>query len=408
MKTIISAIFVLFILSSEIFACTTFIISGKYTQDGRPILFKNRDTDEMNNGLVLFTDGKYRYIGLVDGNENNGTMVWGGYNETGFAIINSAAYNNNTGDTSSLVDREGIVMKMALQSCRTLKDFEDMLNSMPKPLGVDANFGVIDAYGGAAYYETGNYDFKRYNADDPAVCANGVLVRTNHSMRGELEKGFGFCRFRTATDALTKAAVQKKLTPQFLFSITSRNLTHSLTKTDLMKNLPPNDLQPDYRFFIDYIPRNSTASVVMIVGANNEKKAGETMMWTILGFPLTSVALPVWITEDGTLPRAVTLNQDLRAPLCSAALKLKGKCFPITYDRGYNYINFAAVANRKNTGIMQLLQPVEKEIFKRGNAVAGSMAKGNKSDKDIKEFYGWIDQYLESSYKKIFAIDLGI
>ena len=33
------------------FACTTFLISGKSTADGKPILFKNRDTDNPNNAL---------------------------------------------------------------------------------------------------------------------------------------------------------------------------------------------------------------------------------------------------------------------------------------------------------------------------------------------------------------------
>ncbi len=140
-------------------ACTTFLISGKSTADGKPILFKNRDTDNMQNSLAFFTDGKYKYIGLVDGSETRSKMVWGGYNETGFAIINSAAYNNNIGDTTKLIDQEGVLMKLALQCCRTLEDFEKLLLTLPKPLGVDANFGVIDASGGAAYYETGNFRF---------------------------------------------------------------------------------------------------------------------------------------------------------------------------------------------------------------------------------------------------------
>jgi len=277
---------------------------------------------------------------------------------------------------------------------------------MPKPIGVDANFGVIDAYGGAAYYETGNFDFKRYDADDPRVCSNGVLIRTNHSMRGEKEKGFGFCRFQTATDALMKAAAEKKLTPQFLFSITSRNLNHSLTKTNLMANLPFNDKEPAYRFFIDYIPRNSTASAIMVVGANNEKTANQTMMWTILGFPLTSVAVPVWITEDGALPKSLRLNTGHKAPLCTAALVLKAKCFPITYDRGYNYINFAALANRQRTGIMQRLQPVEQDIFKKGDDVIAEMRKNGKSDKAIHDFYNWTDRHIESSFARIFGIKI--
>ena len=83
---------------------------------------------------------------------------------TGFAIMNSASYNLNLQDTSKLKDNEGFVMKKALQSCATLQDFEALLKSLPKPMGVNANFGVIDANGGAAYYETSNYTFIKFNA----------------------------------------------------------------------------------------------------------------------------------------------------------------------------------------------------------------------------------------------------
>ena len=45
-------------------ACTTAIVSGKYTADGRPLLFKQRDTPQLENKLVAFQDGKYRTDGL--------------------------------------------------------------------------------------------------------------------------------------------------------------------------------------------------------------------------------------------------------------------------------------------------------------------------------------------------------
>ncbi|MDZ7633897.1 MAG: hypothetical protein U5L72_05450 [Bacteroidales bacterium] len=130
MKKIISifAIGFLMILSDHAFACTTYIVSGKYTADGKPLLFKNRDTGEMNNALVLFEDGKYKYLALVNGKETSwNKSVWGGYNEQGFAIINSAAYNNNTDDTVKLTGRDGLLMKQALMYCSTLEDFEHLL-----------------------------------------------------------------------------------------------------------------------------------------------------------------------------------------------------------------------------------------------------------------------------------------
>ena len=400
----LTCFFLLF--AAQTFACTTFLISGRNTADGKPILFKNRDTDELKNSLVHFNDGRYKYIGLVDGIKEWKKAVWGGYNETGFAIINSAAYNNNIGDTTKFKDQEGVIMKLALQTCRTLQDFENLLKSLPKPSGLDANFGVIDAFGGASYYETGNYNFTRFDANDPLLAPNGILVRTNHSLSADLTKGFGFCRFNTAVSALMKAAAEKQISPQFLFNNLSRNLTHSLTNTDLWADLPENRAIPEFKFFIDYIPRVSTASAIMIVGAKNREHVKDAMMWTILGFPLTSVAIPVWISAGDVLPKALTMDEKFQSPICTAALKFKAECFPITYDRGTNYINLSAVINRQNNGYVQLLKPIEQEIFDKANLLTAELEKGSKMRKDILSFYEWIDQYLSKTYQVQFGVEL--
>ena len=55
----------LFVLSYQTYACTVAVISGKYTKDGRPLLWKNRDTNYINNQIMFFNDGKYEYMGLV-------------------------------------------------------------------------------------------------------------------------------------------------------------------------------------------------------------------------------------------------------------------------------------------------------------------------------------------------------
>lgn len=404
-RTILLCILIL-ILTAPTFACTTFLISGKYTSDGKPLLFKNRDADEMQNSLAFFSDGKYKFIGLVNGNTKWNKEVWGGYNEAGFAIINTAAYNNNIGDTTKLKDQEGVMMKLALQTCATLEDFENLLGSLPKPMGSDANFGVIDAFGGAAFYETGNYRFKKFDANDSTVTKNGILVRTNHSLSADLTKGFGFCRYNTAFSALNKAYNEKKIAPEFLFNMLSRNLYHSLTKTDLSVDLPKQRNKPEFKFFIDYIPRESTASAILIVGAKDQKHAKNAMMWTILGFPLTSVAVPTWISAGNQLPKAVTMDKNYKSPICMAALKLKGECFPITYDRGTNYINLSAVINQQKSGYMQLLQPVESDIFARANLLAAELERGRKTEADIRLFYTWIDAYLSKTFHEKFDLNL--
>lgn len=404
-------LFVLLVLlagtTGELWSCTTFIMSGKNTPDGRPLLYKNRDTGTLENALVYFTDGRYDYIGLVDSKESWKREVWGGFNSAGFAIMNTAAYNNNTGDTTKLADREGEVMKMALATCATLDDFEKMLTDMAKPIGVDANFGVIDAQGGAAYYETGNFGFKKIDANDPALAPHGLLIRTNFSFTGKAGEGGGYIRYAAATEALNMALAQNKLDPRYLINNISRNLTHGLTKVNLRENLPAVAAETTFRNFDDFIPRTSTASAILVVGAAKGEDPANAMMWTLAGFPLTTVAVPVWVSAGRNLPWVVSMKENLHAPLCDAALALKRQLFPITRGSGGKYMDVALLLNLDRSGFLQKLEPVENEIFRRtGELVAAMPARGKMQKEKITEHYKWLDSYIIQSYKELFGTEV--
>ncbi|MBQ1831250.1 MAG: hypothetical protein II112_02650, partial [Bacteroidales bacterium] len=50
-------------------ACTSAIFTGKSTPDGRPLLWKHRDTGELDNRIEFFPAGngrKYGFLGLVN------------------------------------------------------------------------------------------------------------------------------------------------------------------------------------------------------------------------------------------------------------------------------------------------------------------------------------------------------
>jgi hypothetical protein len=393
-------------MTGDIWSCTTFIISGKNTPDGKPILYKNRDTGTLDNAIVFFSDGKYQYIGVVDSRESWKQEVWGGFNSAGFAIMNSMAYNNNSGDTTKLADQEGIIMKLALASCATLADFEKMLTDLPKPLGVDSNFGVIDASGGAAYYETGNSGFRKIDANDPAMAPFGYLIRTNHSFTGDVNQGMGYIRYAAASEALNMAVAQKKPEPQYLLNNISRNLNHSLTKVNLRADLPRDNNSAEFRNFEDFIPRYSTASVIMVVGAAKGEDPSAAMAWMVAGSPLTAVAVPVWVSAGKNIPWVVSMKDDMHAPLCDAAMQLKGQLFPISRGNGSRYINVAALMNAEKTGILQRLEPVENEIFKKTSEMMTALS-GKKTDKAlIQDHYKWVDGYIIQAYKEVFGIEL--
>ena len=51
------------------------VISGKVTPDGRPLLWKNRDTDFPQNSVRYFSGGRYPFVAVVNSVEDNPTDV---------------------------------------------------------------------------------------------------------------------------------------------------------------------------------------------------------------------------------------------------------------------------------------------------------------------------------------------
>lgn len=401
---VIGLILFLFVFQAAFLPCTTAIISGKATVDGRPLLLKHRDADALQNRLVFFTDGKYKYIGLVNSHDSTNAEVWAGFNEAGFGIMNSASYNLRLKDTSKLKDLEGFLMKKALQVCASLEDFEKLLSELPKPLGVEANFGVIDAFGGAAYYETDNYTYKKFDVNDLETAPNGYLIRTNYSFAGEENQGAGYIRYHTASKLFSDKYEAGKFSFDFLLNDIPRCLTHSFTKENLFEQMPEKYDDTRYVYFRDYIPRYYSSAAVVIQGVMPDESPRLSTMWTILGFPLSSVAVPVWITDEGKLPLILQGNEKGIAPLCDLALKLKDKMFSTQKDARENYINLAAVVNKENTGILQKLVPVEDEVLLKAKKHINEWRGNGFRENEAKAFYNWIDDNLIKKIKSQFEM----
>lgn len=383
-------------------ACTTLVVSGKFTEDGRPLLWKNRDTDVLNNKLMFFADGKYTYIALVNSGDKTGSQIWIGFNSAGFAIMNSASYNLNVDDTTGVKDHDGEVMKLALQNCATVDEFEKFLREMKKPMGVESNFGVIDAQGGAAFFETGNFKFTKLNANDPAIAPYGYILHTNYSFTGKRDLGHGYIRYLTAEELIFEATGVYDLDYKFIIQKLARSLRHSLTNVDLYKY--PLTTQDEFNFvaFEDFIPRASSSSSIVIQGVKNDESPALTTMWTVLGFPLCSFTVPVWLTPYGKLPKALTAEYPGNAPLCDFALELKKKCYPVIRGHGDRYLNLTALLNSDKTGILQKLVPFENDILNETKWRLNDWRKSGINYAEITQYYKWIDEIVFPKFKNLF------
>lgn len=384
-------------------ACTTAVISGKATPDGRPLLWKLRDTEAYENKLMYMEDGKYAAVGLVNSDDAEGTQIWSGSNEMGFAIMNSASFNLRNNDTITYRDKEGFLMKQALISCATVDEFEQFLKDYPKPMGVEANFGVIDATGAAAYFETDDNGYTKFDANDPVLAPNGYIIRSNYSYTGTPNVGYGFIRFSTTESLFYEAAGANQLDLDFLMNKVSRSQYNSLTKVDLFENLPADEFDATYVNNQDCITRYSTTNSMVIQGVKDGENADFTTIWTILGNPLSAVNIPVWVDKKVSLPEVMTAVEDFNSPMCDMSLILKDVFHPITRGSGTAYMDMSKVANLMGTGIYQKIKPLEDEIVARGKGLLDKWRrKGKRDQEDVKEFYKYLDETVQPVYRSLF------
>lgn len=390
------------------FACTTVVISGSATPDGRPLLFKNRDTGNPDNKVIFNKDGKYPYIGVTASDDSLCVHIWQGVNSEGFAIMNSLSYNINYGDTTKVTGKDnGTFIKLALETCATLDDFERLIETTPKPLGVEANFGVIDAHGGAAYYETGNDGYTKFDANDPSTAPFGYIIRTNFSFTGPIDKGEGYIRYQTAEDLMYRAVSMDDLTIDFMLQDFTRCLKHSLTKADLYAIQPESDREPVFVPFEDFIPRYSTASSTLIKGVQENEAPELSTMWTILGFSLCSVAIPAWVGDGGFVPSILMSDAATgNAPICNAANELKGRCFPVKRGSGEKYLDLSVVINKQGNGILQSLIPLEDAIIEMTEVRLDKWREKGFSSKDASGLCKQIDKDVVKWFEEYFSIDM--
>lgn len=302
------------------------IVAARASATGRPLLWKHRDTGADNNFLARVepTDSTFGYVALFNAGDSTLAEAWQGMNERGLAIMNTASYNLAP-DTAKFLDQEGVVMTAALRTCTTVDEFECLLGSLPKPMGVQANFGVIDAYGGAAYFETSDHAWTRFDvADSPT----GVIIRSNFSVSGAPGQGSGYIRYNTA-DSLSRHAVARgAVSPQLLTDTLSRSFYHSLTGHDYMA---------EGEHFVanrDFIPRDISTSSIVIEGASEPGQ--NPVMWAALGYPPVTAVQRVTLTEipSGFLPDSIW-----RSLACDEAMALRASAIPFPGGSGPGYLD---------------------------------------------------------------------
>ena len=383
--------------STYTLACTTGIVSGKYTADGRPLLFKQRDSEQADNVYVYSNSGKYAYIGVVPiGDKENRRVVYG-HNEKGLAIMNSNSYNLE-GPIQGKATKHNLI-RLGLEGCATVDEFETMLRKLA-PFAYGSNYGCLDATGACVYLECGCEGVKRYDADDPKVAPHGYIVRSNFGMSGDLKKGKGYPRYVVACELFEQAAREKRLDWRTLFSF-SRSLRHGWTHMDLNDWMPECESSDCMMPFRDFIPRYITGSAVVYQGVKRGESPMLTTAWVSIAHPLTTVCIPLWFGQNHQMPACVQRRAGGDCLLVNWGNALKRYLFPIDYGEGRDYIMLSHLINAEQSGVLQQILPVEEQIIRKGEAYLEQFRKANAITEDYTDYYRWVDEYVDAEYRKI-------
>ena len=365
------------------------------------MMFKHRDTDCLDNRIAYFQGDKYAFIGLMNAPTLDGE-VWSGVNEAGFCIMNTASYNLREDSLECQMDREGELMYHALANCATIADFEAWLETYPQPWGVEANFGIIDAQGGAAYFEMNNSRYIKYDVNAEQ---SGYRVVTNFSFAGRYEDYEGWERYQTASAIMQEAfSREKEMTAIDALNLFSRKYRHEVLGVNYYQ-----ENAPQYIVDQDFIPRRITSAVVYFEGVKAGENPRQAVMWTALGYPACAVAIPL-LVHPKHLPvymlardAKATKGVGLHAEMCDVSLRIKDQwAFPMHISNGNRYVALQTILvdNENKPALMTCTNDVETKILSDFLPIYQQWTTGKISDKEFWKSYdnvasGWMKTYYD-------------
>ncbi len=334
--------------------CTTGLASGAATPDGRPLLWKNRDVMTANQEFHYVDDGRIPFISITYRNEDD--EYYGGINAAGFAVENSNSYNlgpNRGGDD------DGYIHMLALATCRTVDDFEAILDSTDEDgRTLMCNYGAFDAFGGAAMFETGEYSYTRIDAIDTP---DGFIVRANYSYSGrDLDRRqnyWGPHRHDRGYSLWKKAKDENNLTPRYIFQQVIRDLT--------IEGVDPYPLPFDgYVEGSNYgcipngeaICRATSKGILVAQGVRSGERPDDGILWAMVGNQLATIATPLWV-RAGSVPAEYDSDEGSR--ICTRGQEIANW----VYDG--SDVNTWKLTNPQGTGIWDYTLDLENLVFDR-------------------------------------------
>jgi len=324
-------------LSRGAMACTTAVVSGKATPDGRPLLWKNRDFWQRDNEVVYSDRGRYAFVGIANAEATDRMRM--GTNVAGLCIENSTS--RDLGEPSTPGPNNGDLITLALENCATVEDFRKLLEKTnTEGRRTRGNFGVIDAQGGAMMFEVGPDSFRVFDANDPHDAPEGFIVRSNFSETARqqaaelapqaIEDMYSGQRYSRAFDLCLAARKQGQLDLEYLLQAVCRDV-QGCHQSAFHTAWGDAASETQQTFLTgSTLNRNMTVAAVVFQGVAQQEDPRLTTMWALLGEPMFTVAVPCWAAQRGV---ADCLNGDGTSTLCDAAIRLRQANYDASGER---------------------------------------------------------------------------
>jgi hypothetical protein len=217
--------------------------------------------------------------------------------------------------------------------------------------------------------------------------------------------GAGYIRYQTAENLFYRASGSNSLNVPYLLENMCRSLDNSYSEEGIDDYLDLKENEDKFFYFQDCINRSTSTSSVVVQGVREGESPSLTTMWAIVGAPLTSMAVPVWVNSAKILPEVITAPGKENAELCEFSFKLMELLVPSQRGSTKYYINSSKVFNSDGTGITQRIIPLEKEVIIKGYSILEGWRSENSINlNQLKRYYNWLDDYVRSTYSEQFDL----
>jgi len=336
--------------------CTTALISGRVTPDGRPLLWKNRDVHGPDQEFVYDDSGIYAFTGMTYAGVTD--QNWGGVNEVGFAIGNANAWN--LPDREPGADDDGIIIKLALQTCATVDDFEQIMDSTNGPGRTrPAIYEVMDASGGLSVFEAADYYYDRIDVSDSVQVPAGYSVRSNFSYNGT-SNHVGQNRHDRAIDLMEAAIDSGGITERYIIRNVARDLlTPEVDPYPLPWMGNQGGMETGWVEIHDAICRDITTSAFVVQGVHPGENPLLSTFWVMAGEPSHCIAVPLWV-HSGNVPEE--LDGDSTSAICDRVLEIRNTTYD-TSSSADDILDLWSFVDPRGGGLFEWLHPSEDCIF---------------------------------------------